>query len=217
MSSQIQRSAISGYTFGRDLPVDEVQEGKSILVKGPSQPDRREFVLDLLKSDNGVLADPSVLVTTNELGKKVAERYHSRLGEADVHPPLGIVDCMPNPTPYSVRDAVVAQVGGPGDLTGVGVEVTKMIELVNNRGYDRVRLVLDSICPMTMYTEIEVLFRFLQTMVGCIQATDSVGIFTIDPESHDEKTLSMITYLFDYVLDVEGYSGFGVVDSTGFD
>jgi KaiC/GvpD/RAD55 family RecA-like ATPase len=197
--------------------VDEVQEGKSILVKGPSQPDRREFVLDLLKSDNGVLADPSVLVTTNELGKKVAQRYHSRLEETDIHPPLGIIDCMPNPSPYSVRNAAVAQVGGPGDLTGVGVEVTKMIESMNNRGYEKVRLVLDSICPMTMYTDIEVLFRFLQTMVGCIQATGSVGVFTIDPESHDEKTVSMITYLFDYVLDVDGYSGFGVVDSAGFD
>ncbi|WP_425492955.1 DUF7504 family protein [Halohasta litorea] len=217
MSSQIQRSAINGYTFGRELPVDEVEKGKSILVKGPSDPERRDFVIDLLKSDNGMLADPSVVVTTNEVGKNVAQRYHSRLEGTDIHPPLGIIDCMPSPTPYSVREASVVQVGGPGDLTGVGVEVTKMIESMNNRGYERVRLVLDSICPMTMYADIEVLFRFLQTMVGCIQATDSVGVFTIDPDSHDEQTLSMITYLFDYVLDVDGYSGFGVVGSTGFD
>ena len=217
MSSKQKRPAISGYTFGRELPVDEVDEGKSILIRGPSKSERRDFVLDLLKSRNGEVVDPAVVITTDELGSKVVERYNTRVGQSAARIPLGVVDCMPNPTPYSVQEASIARVGGPGDLTGVGVEATNMIDSMNQRGFGRVRVVLDSICPMTMYTDIEVLFRFLHMMVGAIQSTESIGIFTMDPESHDERTLSMVEHLFDYVLDVGDYRGFGVTGSEGFD
>lgn len=217
MSLEMGGAGSGGYTFDRGLPVDEIEKGASVLIKGSSKPGRKDFVFDLLRSDEEGLVDPAVLVTTNQSGEKAAQRYRS-LNEGDrTHPPLGIIDCMPSSGSYSLRDAVVTQVGSPGDLTGIGVEITKMVDALNDRGHDKVRLVLDSICSITMYTDVEVLFRFLQTVISYIQTTESVGIFTIDPSSHSEETLAMVTHLFEYVLDVEEYTSFGIVDSTGFD
>lgn len=217
MSMETQSPHSSGYTFGRDFPVDEIEGGTSVLIKGSSKPGRKDFVYDLLASDSGEVLDPAVLVTTNEAGVDVAQRYRSRVSGYGEHPPLGIIDCMPNSPSCSLEGGVVSQVSAPGSLTGIGVEITKIIDLLDSRGYGRARLVLDSISPIAMYTEPEVLFRFLQTVISYIQKTGSLGVFAIDPDSHDEQELSVITHLFNHILSVEEYRGFGISDSVGFD
>jgi len=53
-----------------------------------------------------------------------------------------------------------------------------------------------------MYVDIERLFRFLHVFTSQIQSKGWLGVFSVDPESHDDQTINTISQLFDGVLEV---------------
>jgi KaiC/GvpD/RAD55 family RecA-like ATPase len=187
------------YEFGEAVPdplVQAVEPGTNVLVSGPAMSGKaalmRAIVAEGARRDEG-----SVVVTANDGAATIYDRYHDALTE-DAY--LRIIDAVGNENPD--LGAFVRSCGSPGDLTGMGIEFSEIAKEADREGIDRMRVAFDSLTPVLMYVDLERLFRFLHVFTRQIQSKDWLGLFAIDPESHDAQTINTINQLFDGVVQI---------------
>jgi archaellum biogenesis ATPase FlaH len=97
---------------------------------------------------------------------------------------------------------VIRPCGSPGDLTGIGIEFSQLSKETASAGIDNVRVAFDSLSPVLMYVELERLFRFLHVFTRQIQTKGWIGMFAIDPDSHEAQVINTLNQLFDGVLEI---------------
>lgn len=178
------------------LPVDSLAPGKTILGVGPPLVGERalghRFLPRGLDANEG-----AILVTTTQGAAQVREAVASSTGTAD--PPLAVVatkDAAPGDT-----DADLTWSGSsPADLTGIGIGVTEAMEALADRGHDRVRLVVDSLSPLTVYSDFDRVYRFLHVILGRISSVDGVAFCYLPVEVPDDES-STVRGLTDGLLE----------------
>lgn len=187
------------YTFP-DLPISSVGAGTNLLLAGPPLEGARELLLRLLLGDDGVL-----IITADTSARKVLEAYETVGGRVD-RGRVRVVSCRQE------RDDdlgdVVASVGSPGDLTGIGIEYSGQYEQVYARGYDTVRTGIYTLTPLLVYSEdVRPVFRFINTVTSRIRTADGLGVCAIDPSAHDEQVINSVAQPFDARIDVREVDG----------
>ena len=176
--------------------VSEVPPGSNLLLSGPSLSGKREIMLEML-AHGATDGEGGVLVTTNDPASDILEEYQEIQPIGEEY--LRVVDCVgsqDNPTEF------VRSVSSPGDLTGIGIEFSEIAKEASGGGVERLRVGFDSITPLLMYVDLQRLFRFLHVFTSQIQSNDWLGVFAIDPSSHDEQTVSTVGQLFDGIVDI---------------
>jgi hypothetical protein len=58
-----------------------------------------------------------------------------------------------------------------------------------------------------MYADVETVFRFLHVLTGRLDGVNAVGLFTIDPTTHDEQTVNTLKQLFDGAIELREENG----------
>lgn len=190
------------YDLGAILPpslVSEVAPGTNLLVSGPSMGGKRQLLLEVL-SHGASLGEGSVVVTTNDPASDILDEYGTIRGSSDGY--IRVVDCVGSGREEDAEGNLTRTVSSPGDLTGIGIEFSEVAKEANASGIDRLRIGFDSITPLLMYVDLQRLFRFLHVFTSQIQSNDWLGLFAIDPSSHDEQTVNTINQLFDGVVDI---------------
>jgi len=178
------------------LPVDSLAPGQTILGVGPPLVGERALGYRFLSRglDAG---EGTVLVTTTQGAAQVREAVASYTGTAD--PPLAVVatkDAASGDT-----DADLTWYGSsPADLTGIGIGVTEAMEALADRGHDRVRLVVDSLSPLTVYSDFDRVYRFLHVILGRISSVDGVAFCHLPAEAPDDES-SAVRGLTDGLLE----------------
>lgn len=186
------------YELGDAVPaplVDTVDPGTNILVSGPAMSGKRELMFDVL-GHGADLGDGSVIVTANDGGSQVYEQFRDLIDD-DAY--VRIVDSVGSDGGEEDED-VIRSCGSPGDLTGIGIEFSQLSKETESRGIDQVRVAFDSLTPVLMYVELERLFRFLHVFTRQIQSKGWIGLFSIDPDSHDTQAINTLNQLFDGVI-----------------
>lgn len=183
------------YAFN-DLPLDPIKAGTNILVTGPSLAGTRELSLQLLASD----ADGMLLLTADESGTDAIDRFERAGGRYDSSR-MGVIDCSQHGA--ADADANVCVVNSPADLTGIGIQYSKLYEHLHGSGVEAVRTGLYSLSTILPYVdEIQPVYRFLHTVTGRIRAADGLGICALDPETQDERVVGSVAQPFDGRLDL---------------
>lgn len=181
-----------------DLPLSPIAPATNVLVAGPALSGTQALFQRLVTpaADEGAL-----VVSTGTTADKLFERFTDTAGRID-HQRFGVVDCLSRRQGLDVGQPNVRTVASPRDLTGIGIELTELYEALFERDVRQVRTGLDSISTLLMYTDLETLFRFLHVFTGRISTADGLGVFVVDPESHDEQATRTINQLFDCRIDV---------------
>lgn len=167
-----------------------VPAGTSLLVRGPPLTGKRRLGLDVL--GRGLDGDEAgILVTTTVTADRALE-----LAPFD-REDIAVVDCVtrhlgisPSPTDR------LRYASSPEDMTGVGIEFSELVGLLGREGYDRIRVVFDSVTPLLVYADTQTVFRFLHVLVSRIETMGGLGLFTIDDTAHTERDVSVIGQLF---------------------
>jgi len=193
------------YSVGDTLPVDDLEPG-SYLLAGPAMSGKYDlltsFAVEGIRSGDGAL-----FVSTNEDAGGVIGDVEDRLGE--VPDRLRLVDCV---SERGGGDALPADhveyVSSPGDLTGIGIAVSEQLRRFDDSDVERTRVAFYSLSTLLMYAELETVFRFLHVLTGRIGSIDAVGVFAVDPTTHDESTVNTLKQLFDGMIELrEGGNG----------
>jgi len=192
------------YDLAEVVPGRAVEPGTNLLVAGPPLTGKRRLALQLIAAgherDEGAL-----VVTTRDSARRILEEYGEMvpdLAEAD----LGIVDCVTRQQGGGdqLDDERVAYTASPVDMTGIGIELSELLErFYVERGLQRNRILLDSVSTLLMYSDLRTVFRFLHVFTGRVASADAFGIYVVDASAHDDRTLSTLEQLFDGVLVVE--------------
>jgi len=188
------------YEVGESLPVDELNAG-SYLLAGPAMTGKYELLLDFVAE--GLRRDEAALVvTTNESAGPILEDLSSRVG--DLPDGLRVVDCVAERQGTEGRypPERVEYVSSPADLTGIGIGVSEQLRRLAAAEADEIRIVFYSLSTLLMYAELETVFRFLHVLAGRVDSIGALGLFSLDPTTHDASTVNTLKQLFDGVIEV---------------
>jgi len=183
------------YDVGDCLPVDGIPDGTNLLVAGPPMTGKYELMVSILCDGLGSGEIP-LWISTKHDAQHVREDTREHLG-GDTDAPVGVVDCVSrergeDPT----EDELTKFVSAPGDLTGIGMASSELIERFVGNG-NRVRMGLYSVSQLLMYVDTQTAFRFLHILTGRVGTASAMGLCALDTETHDKQTVTTLTQLFD--------------------
>jgi KaiC/GvpD/RAD55 family RecA-like ATPase len=188
--------------------VKDIRPGSSILISGPAMTGKQQLAYNIL-ADGAEQGDGAVVVTTSSSAATVANDFNELVPSLQGSQ-LSVVDCQgegrSEETP--ITGVSVHQVSSPGDLTGIGIGITKALEGLHNSGRERGRLALISLSTMLTYTDKKTVFKFCHVLASRLDTAGYIGVFTIDSGAHDEQTIQVIKQAFDGLIEVrDGDSG----------
>ena len=188
------------YDPGDALPVDGLPPG-SILVSGPPMTGKYELLLRFVVEGDR-RGDGGLVVTTNDSARSIRADIEDATGEMSAS--LRMVDCVSEQRSTGGRlpKDRVEYVNSPGDMTGVGIGVSEQLRRFAEEGTERTRVVFDSLSTLLLYSDSETVFRFLHVLTGRIDDIDAIGLFTIDPTTHDEQTVGTLKQVFDGAVEI---------------
>ena len=186
-----------------DLPLSPVDPATNVLVAGSAMSGARWLFLRMLAPDEG---DGAIAVSTSTGARKLLDQLSEAAGEVDERQ-LGVVDAVSQQQGVDAEMPNVRAVSSPRDLTGIGMELTDLYEAFYNRGIRNVRTGMDSISTLLMYADLPTVFRFIHVFTGRVSTADGMGVFVVDPSSHDDQTTQTLNQLFDGRVDVRENDG----------
>lgn len=176
-----------------DAAVGGVSGGSGILIEGPPMSGKQAIVYSMVKQglEDG---EGVILLPTMETGDNALSSY----GHIDN---LRVIDCMSRPLGLDRPDSVnVKHVNGPADLTGMGVWAGRLMDELSDKP---VRLCIDSLSTLLMYSSLQVIFRFVHLLNGRIQAAGGLSVGVADEGMHDQKTMASLRQLYRAVLELK--------------
>lgn len=108
----------------------------------------------------------------------------------------------PSPSQTAPQPITVETVSDPGDLTGLGIAISKFVSNWDGSP-NRTVVCFHSLTPLLQYADLQRVFRFLHVLTGRLKSVDAVAHFHLDPHAHDEQTLDTLTQLFDAIVEHE--------------
>lgn len=189
------------FPVGDSLPVGELQAG-SYLLAGPAMSGKYELLLDFV-AEGVEQGDAILFVTTNESAGPILEDIEDRVGNLPEQ--LRIVDCVAERqgSEGGYPPERVEYVSSPGDLTGIGIGVSEQLRRFGASDAEHTRICFYSLSTLLIYAELETVFRFLHVLSGRVDSIGALGLFALDPTTHDESTVNTLRQLFDGLIEVK--------------
>lgn len=192
------------YDLNGILPFDEassVPPGTALLVAGPPLSGKRRLTMELLAAGHadgeGLLA-----ITADDPAGTIIDDLDAFVDTLDQHR-LGVVDCCSRQQGTARPDLErITYVSSPADLTGISIGVAKILKSFQASDIDRIRHSLLSVSTLMRYLDIGSVFSFLHVYIARLHNSGTVGVFTLDPTSHDEETVNTLITDFDGVIEL---------------
>lgn len=194
-----------------------VPAGSSYLVTA-TQPAGRRIVLDMLARGTGE-GEGAMVVTTQEPAEAIVDAFRERTGGSgtDGADGLRIIDCQTETIDLDAEGTLVQNVDTPRNLTDIGIGFTNAIDAFDADGIERVRFGLLSLSVVLSYVDQETVYRFCQTLTRGLASEGYVGLFALNVDAHDEKTINTLRRAFDGRLEVRSGAGGAEIRPTGIE
>jgi len=200
------------YSYRTGIPyIDDASggfdAGSNILILAPPMSYAEQLAFALTKPLPG---EYGIILSTNERASEVVDTF--RIAGTDKRF-IGVIDAITKSSTPSIADTQrLTFVSSPTDLTGIGIKFSNMIETIFAGEFSEgepglfpppVRFCVNSISTLLMYRRLEVLYQFLHVLTAKLKKIEGVGIYLINKESFDERTLSLIKQLMNAVIEVK--------------
>jgi len=181
--------------------------GTNILILAPPMSYAEQLAYSLTKPLEGEYA---ITLSTNERAAEVVDYF--KLTGTDKRF-VGVIDAITkSSTPSIVDTPRLMFVSSPTDLTGIGIKFSNMIETIFEGKFSDgeaglfpppIRFCVNSISTLLMYRKLEVLYQFLHVLTAKLKKIEGVGIYILNSESFDDKTLSLVKQLMNCVIEIK--------------
>jgi len=146
-----------------------------------------------------------VLAVTYSTGPAAwVEAWNERVAE----PPAGggIVSVGRDETEFEDEVWTAATVTHPGDLTGIGIELSELLSALaaDADGDEQVVVCFDSVTSLLHHSDLQRAFRFLHVVTGRVRNADARCYYHLDPEAHDPQARATLDGLFDATIEYDG-------------
>jgi hypothetical protein len=200
------------YSYKTGIPqIDQAtggfDAGTNLLLLAPSLSYAEELAYALTKPLPGEYA---IMLSTNERASEVIDQF--KIAGADKRF-VGVIDAITKSSTPSVSDNErVMFVTNPTDLTGIGIKFTHLVETIFDGEFSGeedglfpppIRFCTNSVSTLLMYRKLEVLYQFLHVMTAKLKKIEGFGIYLLNSEAFDERTVSLIKQLMTIVIEVK--------------
>lgn len=185
--------------------IGDIRPPSNILLLAPPFSDAERLAYALVRPvDN----DHTVVIATDEDAPGISAIFGEGSGN------LWVLDCITKSmVPGATDTEQVKYVGSPADLTGMGIKFTKILDSVQRAGVaegtgsGQVRVCVNSLSSFLIYTKLEAIYRFFHIFSARIRRMNGIGIYLLNPESVDEKTVSTLKQLMTGIIEVKVCDG----------
>ncbi|MCK9152479.1 RAD55 family ATPase [Methanobacterium alcaliphilum] len=179
----------------------EIPPGSNILLSGDLFSGKeflsRDFIIEGLKND-----EACILISTNETAEKIVEN----LGKVNLDN-LCIVDCVSSKFGSTIEQPFSEQiryVESPMDLTMIMVALNDFLNVLSNeRKIKKIRIVLDSVSTLLMYSNLRTVFKFLHILTTRIRSTGGSNIMLMEERAHDDIEIRTVRQLAQGIINME--------------
>jgi hypothetical protein len=192
------------------LGVDELatlEPGRTLLVVGPTA-GTDELVRAFL-ADGLVRSEGAVGITTADPAGAFVEDLAARTDTFEGLA-VGVLDCEGDGDRESEQldsGAYLTHVGSAAALTDLGIGITKTIDRLETAGYDRARLGLTDLATMLAASDEQTVFKFCHVLASRLGSAGLVGLFAVDAETHDARTVQVLRQAVDGAIEVREVDG----------
>jgi len=183
------------------LDASTVAPGTSVLVVGPPMTGKRRLLFDLV---GGSASRTAAFVTTKKRADRMRAWFRATRPDEEVWD-LSFVDCSGSRGGLGGGNGVevtdLRRVSSPGDLTGIGIELTGILRRWHHDDVTDPRVGLHSLSTLLMYADVKRIYQFLHVVTTRIATVDGVGVFTMDVSPRGD-TADVLTHLFDALVQV---------------
>ncbi|MBP2030843.1 KaiC/GvpD/RAD55 family RecA-like ATPase [Methanohalophilus levihalophilus] len=209
---------MEGYLLGikeLDDLIGGIKEGTNLMLLGPPMSGKDSIVNNILYTGLDD-SNASVLVSTREPGENVLEWFLKHDPDMDTSS-LGIVDCVTKTLGIAAEDTDnIKRVSSPVDLTGIGVRISQYFEeLWMKKENPPIRLCINSLSTVLMYSNLQTVFRFLHVFTGRIKAAKGLGLFVVEDQMHDPQTIATLKQLFDGMIEIKEHESGHMIRVVG--
>ncbi|MCD2201352.1 DUF835 domain-containing protein [Halobacterium sp. KA-4] len=99
----------------------------------------------------------------------------------------------------------IETVSDPHNLAELGIAISECLGRweaeSKNSSPNNFVVCFDSLTELLQYVDVQEAFRFLHVLTGRLQSAGAVAHFHLDPEAHDNQTISTLRTLFDAVIE----------------
>lgn len=200
------------YSYKSGIPqIDQVtggfDAGTNLLLLAPSLTYAEQFAYALARPMTG---EYTIMLSTNERASEVIDQF--RNSGADKHF-IGVIDAITKSSTPAVTDTERFMfVTNPTDLTGIGIKFSHMVDMIFDGTFSEgatglfpppIRFCINSVSTLLMYRKLEVLYQFLHVMTAKLKKIEGFGIYTLNNEAFDERTISLIKQLMTIVIEIK--------------
>jgi len=193
------------YSVGSLLPVDGLEPGSTLLVTGPPMTGKRELVVSLLAA--GLDEDGVAVVSTDASAADICQSMAQRVGRPADALEMGVVDCVGDGHGTEGLASFDSRVSSPADLTGVGMELTTLLEWLYTGPQTRIRFGRLALTTMSMYADPEQVIRFLNLVTNRITDIGGLGLVVAHSATMGEEHLQQLRSFVDGVIEVREQDG----------
>ena len=197
------------YLTGIDI-IDErsggVNPGTNILILAPSFTDGERVTALIAKPRQN---EYTIVLTTENQASDLLNYYVSEGFDGD-H--VGFIDAITKSTLSSLTDTQkIKYVGSPNDLTGMDIKFSQLSEEIMKGAFTNdpnqlfptpIRYSIISITSLLMFRKIDVVYQFLHVATSKIKKMGSIGVFLLNSESFDTKTVAVLKQLMNIVVEI---------------
>jgi len=188
-----------------ETPLSAQLDVSNVLVYAPSfDADERTPCKDLLVHDEPA-AQTLLAITYRQSPREWVADWIEEIG---TDPTEGAVIGVGNRGQFGADETeskpdawTLSEVENPGDLTGLGVELSEHLSGRYDTGQPGPALCFDSITHLLQYADLEAAFRLLHVVTGRIRNANARGHYHIDPEAHKQQEIATLMGLFDAVVE----------------
>lgn len=181
------------------LSVDDIEPGTNVLVAGPAMTGKRRLAFDVV---GGSASKTACLLSTKAHADRIRSWFATTVPDVDAWRP-SIVDCTGGSQQFGHRSNEIRTVASPGDLTGVGIELSGVFQDWYHDDVVDPRLALHSLSTMLMYADLKRVFQFCYVVRTRLQQVGAVSAFTLDTATRQSETYGRLTQVFDTVVEVD--------------
>ncbi|WP_246391930.1 DUF7504 family protein [Halosimplex pelagicum] len=105
-------------------------------------------------------------------------------------------------TQRPVGPLTIETVSDPDDLTDLGITLNTFLSEWGDDDNQTVAC-FHSLTPLLQYADLQRVFRFLHVLTGRLETSDAVAHYHMDPNAHDQQTISTLRPLFDAIVDLD--------------
>lgn len=180
--------------------------GTNILILAPAFSNGEQVASFLAKPGKG---EYMIVLTTENQATDLLDYFKSNDFNTEY---VGIIDAITRSSSAQTTDShKVKYVGSPNDLTGMDIRFSQLTEEImkgeftddpNQLFPTPIRYCVLSLTSMLMFRKIDVIYQFLHVVSSKLKKMGSIGIFLINSETFDQKTIAIVKQLMNVVVEI---------------